>query len=113
MRSTALARIQVDNGWRSASGFPSWSWTAGGNATAMKTRQCSPSPVATGSDLELDPARLAQAGRPVIDELGEPGRRALWTEEIGRRCQDQDGGKVQLVGATLEHGRNDETPVGW
>src|SRR5207245_4080190 len=112
MRSAAFARTQVDIAWRSSSGFRSSSCTACGNATAMKTRQCSASPVATVSDLELDPARLAQGGCPVIDELGEPGRRALRTEEIDRRRPDQEGGEVQLVGATLEHGGNDVAPVG-
>src|SRR5947208_17044920 len=107
MRSAAFARTQVDIAWRSSSGFRSSSCTACGNATAMKTRQCSASPAATVSELELDPARLAQGGRPVIDELGEPGLRALRTEEIDRRSQDQNGGEAQLMAATLEHGGND------
>src|SRR2546430_11565933 len=89
----ALARTASRSGYSEASGPVSAERTASGNSIARKTRQRVASSAGTGADLELDLPRATQGRLPIIDELCEPGRRALRAVEIHRRRQHHDNGE--------------------
>src|ERR1700674_1342301 len=111
IRSMALIRTTSRSGSSAVSGPLSASRTAPGTSIARKTRQRSASS-GTRADLQIDPPGTPQRRLTVIDELGEPGGRALGAVEIDRRSEHQDDREVHLIAATLEHGGDREAPVG-
>src|SRR5438128_4808527 len=111
IRSTALTRTTSCSGSSEASGPLSAARTASGTSIARKTRQRSASSAGTVADLELEPPGAPQRDLAIIDELCEPGGRALRAVEIHRRSQHEDDGEMHLVGATLEDGGDREAPI--
>src|SRR5438445_529071 len=111
IRSTALTRTTSRSGSSEPSGPVSAARTASGTSIARKTRQRSASSAGTVADLELDPPGAPQRDLAIIDELCEPGGRALRAVEIHRRSQHEDDGEMHLVGATLEDGGDREAPI--